>query len=150
MQAIHETVRLAQERNDEECLAFALLWLCRISESQTTTTPLGSTQAFRHPCTASSHTSRVEHQHSYAIMHTLNKLRHLLERCAYRAKELHNHYLYSLSSLALAKFHLNHATTRALLPGVPSSTANTVLTITTLSWQFDLTFLLIYLRRLSH
>lgn len=131
-------MRVAQERNDEDCLAFALMWLCRLTEAQIF--------AFEENDTNSEEVKGNRHEQGRSARQTRDrirpstkrktnatetkaaddKLKQLLERCVARAKELHNQHLYSLSSLALAKYNLFHATSRPRLPGLPSSTANMV------------------------
>eukprot|EP01125_Pyxidicula_operculata_P020612 TRINITY_DN7650_c0_g1_i1.p1 TRINITY_DN7650_c0_g1~~TRINITY_DN7650_c0_g1_i1.p1 ORF type:complete len:790 (+),score=114.30 TRINITY_DN7650_c0_g1_i1:31-2400(+) len=81
IQLIHETVRIAQERNDDECLALSLSWLFRLIALD------GNSDVRDH-----------HHQQEYQI----------LKRCVARSAELNLPYLSSQSTLALANHYLLH------------------------------------------
>eukprot|EP01117_Protostelium_nocturnum_P016520 TRINITY_DN6554_c0_g1_i1.p1 TRINITY_DN6554_c0_g1~~TRINITY_DN6554_c0_g1_i1.p1 ORF type:complete len:742 (-),score=298.00 TRINITY_DN6554_c0_g1_i1:185-2356(-) len=79
-QAIHETIRIAQDRNDKECLAYCLSWLSQISEF-------------------SSKESRSQH-HEYR--------QYLLQKIISTTKKLEMSDLASVNYMALTKYNLEH------------------------------------------
>jgi hypothetical protein len=108
------------------------MWLCRLTEAQIFALeeddegPRETKESRRDPTKAKQTQGRIRPSAKLKTKSVDDKLKQLLERCVTRAKELHNQHLYSLSSLALAKYNIFHATSRPRLPGLPSSTANMV------------------------
>jgi hypothetical protein len=102
-----ETVRIAQQRTDNECLAFALSWLYRV-------------------ICASKESLFIDQ----------NKKETILKRAAARAQELNLPYLASLNSLALAKHYLHHTYGIIQHGASPLNPAKKICTLPSKVWNY--------------
>ncbi|KAJ7540662.1 hypothetical protein O6H91_10G025200 [Diphasiastrum complanatum] len=109
LQALNEAVRIAQQNNDDSCLAHTLAALCHLLDEVGVTVDASAVGGASDP---------VFESGSGASLAIQQQLLLLLRRCLRRAQELKLPHLIAFSRLSLAKFDLKHVMRLPLLGGL--------------------------------
>ncbi|GBG64458.1 hypothetical protein CBR_g44342 [Chara braunii] len=103
LQALNETVRIAQQNNDDVCLAHALGSLCHLLSNAVGLPDVSGAVGGGGRGIESSPRMQIQEQQQQELL-----VFQLLKQCLRRAQELRLPHLVAFSRLALAKFHMTH------------------------------------------
>ena len=100
-QALDETLRMAQQQNDDGCLAHALAQLCHLLSLPITGHPSLSSIEGPEEQQVGFRTMRVRRKHEHLLL--------LLRRCLKRARDFKLPHLEAYAALSLARFNMLHS-----------------------------------------